>query len=281
MLNAYYASHDEYLDAIARETPDVVVTDLHMPEMDGLALVLQARIRHPLVPVVRGEDDRLDVDERATGAVFAILDLLNAEINKLLNDKELKGKLLDQGAEPQALGVTEFAAFVRTEGEKFAAIIKEIGLPEGWEGGEQGKNVVKGDGGVILVGEKGILWFPIEHAWCRVFVDGKEIQLTALEFKLLLDLATRRGRVQSRDALLDRVGLPFPLAEDEALRLEVVEHGIHGRLPEMQRVSLGLRKRLDDGVAVELAALEHLEDREHACSADELVVCRHRGLLRE
>lgn len=38
-----------------------------------------------------------------------------------------------------------------------------------------------------------------------VTVAGEEIALTALEFKLLLDLATRRGRVQSRDALLERV----------------------------------------------------------------------------
>lgn len=39
----------------------------------------------------------------------------------------------------------------------------------------------------------------------EVRVEGKEVPLTALEFKLLLDLASRRGRVQSRDALLERV----------------------------------------------------------------------------
>lgn len=39
----------------------------------------------------------------------------------------------------------------------------------------------------------------------RVTVAGDEVPLTALEFKLLLDLASRRGRVQSRDALLERV----------------------------------------------------------------------------
>jgi two-component system phosphate regulon response regulator PhoB len=39
----------------------------------------------------------------------------------------------------------------------------------------------------------------------QVLVREEEINLTALEFKLLLDLATRRGRVQSRDALLERV----------------------------------------------------------------------------
>jgi two-component system phosphate regulon response regulator PhoB len=39
----------------------------------------------------------------------------------------------------------------------------------------------------------------------RVEVAGEEIALTALEFRLLLDLAMRAGRVQSRDALLERV----------------------------------------------------------------------------
>jgi len=38
-----------------------------------------------------------------------------------------------------------------------------------------------------------------------VQVEGQEVALTALEFKLLLDLASRMGRVQSRDALLERV----------------------------------------------------------------------------
>jgi len=45
----------------------------------------------------------------------------------------------------------------------------------------------------------------IDVARHRVAVDDEDIPLTALEFKLLLDLASRRGRVQSRDALLDRV----------------------------------------------------------------------------
>jgi two-component system phosphate regulon response regulator PhoB len=36
----------------------------------------------------------------------------------------------------------------------------------------------------------------------RVWLDGDEIKLTALEFRLLSTFITRRGRVQSRDALL-------------------------------------------------------------------------------
>jgi two-component system phosphate regulon response regulator PhoB len=39
----------------------------------------------------------------------------------------------------------------------------------------------------------------------RVWVDGEEVELTALEFKLLLTLHDRRNRVQTRDALLSDV----------------------------------------------------------------------------
>jgi two-component system phosphate regulon response regulator PhoB len=39
----------------------------------------------------------------------------------------------------------------------------------------------------------------------RVWVDSAEIELTALEFKLLLTLFERKNRVQSREALLDSV----------------------------------------------------------------------------
>lgn len=39
----------------------------------------------------------------------------------------------------------------------------------------------------------------------RVTVDGSEVDLTTLEFKLLLTLAERRGRVQTRDGLLQDV----------------------------------------------------------------------------
>jgi len=52
-ITAVYAGNGrEALDVLARERPDVVVTDLQMPEMDGLELVLEVRIRYPLVPVI-------------------------------------------------------------------------------------------------------------------------------------------------------------------------------------------------------------------------------------
>ena len=42
----------------------------------------------------------------------------------------------------------------------------------------------------------------VETETHRTFVDGQEVALTSLEFRLLLALLTRRGRVQTRDTLL-------------------------------------------------------------------------------
>jgi CheY-like chemotaxis protein len=40
------------LDEIAKETPDIVLTDMQMPEMDGLALVERMTVEYPTIPVI-------------------------------------------------------------------------------------------------------------------------------------------------------------------------------------------------------------------------------------
>jgi two-component system phosphate regulon response regulator PhoB len=45
----------------------------------------------------------------------------------------------------------------------------------------------------------------VDRAAHRVWVDGQEVSLTALELRLLVMLYDRRGRVQSRELLLDEV----------------------------------------------------------------------------
>jgi len=49
---AYAVDGAEALKMIARKPPDLVVTDLMMPEIDGLQLVAEVRRSHPLVPVI-------------------------------------------------------------------------------------------------------------------------------------------------------------------------------------------------------------------------------------
>ena len=49
----------------------------------------------------------------------------------------------------------------------------------------------------------GVLRIDVEGH--RVWIDGEEVVLTALEFRLLTTLVKRRGRVQTREALLNHV----------------------------------------------------------------------------
>jgi len=48
----YAQGGEEALGEIARERPGIVLTDMNMPEMDGLALVAEIRRLYPTVPVV-------------------------------------------------------------------------------------------------------------------------------------------------------------------------------------------------------------------------------------
>lgn len=48
----FAADGKQALEMMKEKTPDVVLTDMLMPEMDGLELVRAIRSRHPLVPVI-------------------------------------------------------------------------------------------------------------------------------------------------------------------------------------------------------------------------------------
>ena len=48
----YAANGKEALETLQKQTPDVVLTDMLMPEMDGLELVRAIRAKYPLVPVI-------------------------------------------------------------------------------------------------------------------------------------------------------------------------------------------------------------------------------------
>jgi len=62
------------------------------------------------------------------------------------------------------------------------------------------KELIQKDVKLIKIGD---LWVDIDMH--RVSVRGTEIYLTLTEFKLLTELASNRGRVQTRQKLLDRV----------------------------------------------------------------------------
>ena len=61
----------------------------------------------------------------------------------------------------------------------------------------------------------------IDRGAHRVSLDGQEIELTATEYKLLVTLAERRGRVQSRAALLESVWHANPTIQTRTVDMHV------------------------------------------------------------
>jgi len=49
---ATFDSAHQVLDALATQTPDVLLSDIRMPGMDGLTLLMQLKQRHPMLPVI-------------------------------------------------------------------------------------------------------------------------------------------------------------------------------------------------------------------------------------
>ncbi len=49
---AYARDGREGLAAIARDTPSVIITDLVMPDMEGLELIQEVRIERPHIPII-------------------------------------------------------------------------------------------------------------------------------------------------------------------------------------------------------------------------------------
>lgn len=92
----------------------------------------------------------------------------------------------------------------------------------------------------------------IDRAAHKVTLDGQELQLTSTEFKLLLTLLERRGRVQTRPQLLETVWEAQPDIQTRTVDMHVqrlrTKLGEHGPLIETVR-GFGYRFRGTDKVS--------------------------------
>jgi len=92
----------------------------------------------------------------------------------------------------------------------------------------------------------------IDRAAHKVLLDGQELQLTSTEFKLLLTLLERRGRVQTRPQLLETVWEAQPDIQTRTVDMHVqrlrTKLGVHGPLIETVR-GFGYRFRGTDKVS--------------------------------
>jgi tripartite-type tricarboxylate transporter receptor subunit TctC len=119
--------------------------DLYFPGMPaampllkgGLAKVLAVSSAKrsgiaPDVPTVAESAGIKDFDFTLWAGVFAphgtpaaIVARLNSEINKILDDADVRHKLVDAGADVEPMSVDQFRAFVNAESAKYARIINE------------------------------------------------------------------------------------------------------------------------------------------------------------
>ncbi len=87
---------------------------------------------------------------------------------------------------------------------RVAAVLRRLGAPS------------VASGSLLTAGA-----LTIDRGAHRVLVDGKELDLTATEYKLLLTLAERRGRVQSRSQLLELVWEAHPDIQTRTVDMHV------------------------------------------------------------
>lgn len=74
----------------------------------------------------------------------------------------------------------------------------------------------RADGGVLILGS-----IAIDRAGLRVAVENEPVTLTATEFKLLLTLVERRGRMQTRPQLLQTVWEAHPDIQTRTVDMHV------------------------------------------------------------
>jgi two-component system phosphate regulon response regulator PhoB len=144
--------------ALARQTPDLVLLDIMLPDMTGLEVCrrIRAEGRTARLPILMLTAKAEEVD-RVVGLEIGADDY----VTKPFSPREV---------------VLRVQAILRRSAEP--AALSEVLVHDGLE---------------------------LDPARHRVTVDGREIELTAIEFKLLEDLMSRPGRVQARDSLLERV----------------------------------------------------------------------------
>jgi tripartite-type tricarboxylate transporter receptor subunit TctC len=62
------------------------------------------------------------------GTPAAIVERLNAELNKVIASPDVRARLAQQGAEPLGGTPAQYAAYIQSESVKWSAVIKSAGV---------------------------------------------------------------------------------------------------------------------------------------------------------
>jgi len=110
MVPLFAANGREALNVIATSSPDAVLTDLHMPEMDGLELVERMRSKYPRMPVVL---------MTSQGSEESAMCALKAGALSYVPKNELRNNLCD------AMAIVVSAVEVKRHREKTRAMLEQ------------------------------------------------------------------------------------------------------------------------------------------------------------
>ncbi|NTW98198.1 MAG: response regulator transcription factor, partial [Oscillochloris sp.] len=175
-------SGEAALDQLARERFDLLITDLRLPDMDGLQVIAEARAIDPEIAVII-----LTGSASTTSAVAA----LNQQVHRYLLKPILPDELVR--------AVVEVLARQRRLAERAQSYHTQ--------------RADQGEDHVLRVGPLRI--DPYRH---RVTYSGQPLVLSSGEFSLLLYLTRRRGIVVSAQEIAREV-LRYPCSQEEARNL--------------------------------------------------------------
>lgn len=149
-----------------KENPDLILLDIMLPGKDGYEICKELRSEGMNMPII-------------------MLTAKSEEVDKVLG---LEFGADDYIAKP--FGIRELLARIKAVLRRYDMVDKSGNVVE--QGEDDKENILAGD-------------ITIDQSRHEVFVNGKAIELTFKEYELLSFLAKHRGRVYSRDELLDKV----------------------------------------------------------------------------
>jgi len=172
----------EGLEAARREAPDLILLDLMLPVMDGFEVVKALRMDGVGTPVIMLTAKNEEAD-KVIGLEFGADDY----ITKPFGVRELKARI---------------KAVLRRCRQDGAG---DGGGAGGGDGGGAGGGNGGGDGGPGKGGVLTIDELVVDVPRHVVTVRGSDVALSFKEFELLRMLAENRGRVLTREQLLDSI----------------------------------------------------------------------------
>lgn len=104
-----------------RVRPLAVLSEKRVPALPEVPNMKESGVDDFVVPIWYGI-------LAPAGTPRPIVDRLNAEIHKALNSEDMKKRLADSGVEPLLSTPDEFAAFIRSETQRYARVVKDAGI---------------------------------------------------------------------------------------------------------------------------------------------------------